>query len=289
MSLYENYIAIKYSCLAALLLCTAQVFAADSIGVVSQVEGTLMVKNNAGVTRVAATNTPIDVGDVLISQTESFAKIRFIDDSEITLKPDTQLKVEAFIYDKNSDSKQGALFSLRTGGVLVLTGLTAVNTSEGLKLLAPSLQDPIGTITADRKDYGIFYAEHKADSTKDGVAWYPSGGWPIILAMNETTTQTDAPLMLAQVGGNKTPPGLAAGLYVRVIDGIINLTNKGGSQSFTAGQFGYTASIVKPPVVVPANPGIKFSPPSSFSSSNSKTGNTDTKDSKPKTVDCEVR
>lgn len=281
MNLSENFIAIKYSCLAALLLCTAQVFAMDSVGVVSQVKGALLVKNNAGVTRVAAANTPIAVGDTLLSQTESFAKIRFIDDSEITLKPDTQLKVEAFVYDVKSDSKQGALFSLSTGGVLVITGLTAVNSSEGFKLLAPSLLDPIGTIVADRQDYGIFYAEHKADSTKEGVAWYPSSGWPIILAMNETTTLTDAPLMLAGLSA----PGLAAGLYVHVIDGVINTSNRGGSQSFTAGQFGYTANVIKPPVVVPTNPGLKFKPPETFSSDPGGAN----KASKAAAVDCEVR
>ncbi|MFM9913464.1 MAG: hypothetical protein ACKVN9_08020 [Methylophilaceae bacterium] len=279
---HQKLFAIKYSCLAALLLCTAQVFAADSIGVVSQVEGTLQVRNSVGVMRAAAANTPIDVGDTLLSQTGSFAKIRFIDDSELTLKPDTQLKVEAFIYDEKSDSKQGALFSLSTGGVLVLTGRTAVNTSEGFKLLAPSLQDPIGTITANRKDYGIFYVEHKADSTKDGVAWYPSNRRPIMLAMNETTTRTDAPLMLAG-GANQTQSGLAAGLYVSVIDGAINLSNKGGSTSFSAGQFGYTANAIKPPVLVPANPGIKFTAPATFSSS------TSSNKSGAKAVDCDVR
>jgi hypothetical protein len=59
--------------------------------------------------------------------------------------------------------------------------------------------------------------------------------------------------------------GLAPGLYVQVIDGLINLTNKGGSQNFSAGQFGYTPNLTQPPVVLPNNPGLQFTPPPAFS------------------------
>jgi hypothetical protein len=74
---------------------------------------------------------------------------------------------------------------------------------------------------------------------------------------------------------------------VSVIDGAINLSNKGGSQNFSAGQFGYTASNTKPPVVVPSNPGIHFTPPASFSSSSGPQGASGT--GKSTNVDCEVR
>jgi FecR-like protein len=59
--------------------------------------------------------------------------------------------------------------------------------------------------------------------------------------------------------------GLAPGLYVQVLDGVINLTNKGGSQNFSAGQFGFTPNFNQPPVVLPNNPGIQFTPPPAFS------------------------
>ena len=58
---------------------------------------------------------------------------------------------------------------------------------------------------------------------------------------------------------------LAPGLYVQVLDGVINLSNKGGSQNFSAGQFGFTPNFNQPPVVLPNNPGIQFSPPPAFS------------------------
>ena len=74
-----------------------------------------------------------------------------------------------------------------------------------------------------------------------------------------------------------------------VIDGAINLTNKGGSANFSAGQFGFTPSFNQPPVVLPVNPGIKFTPPPAFSAPPvSGTGGT-SGTTKSNTVDCEVR
>ena len=58
--------------------------------------------------------------------------------------------------------------------------------------------------------------------------------------------------------------GLPPGLYVQVLDGLINVTNPAGTTNFTAGQFGFTPSFKQPPVILPMNPGMKFTPPPAF-------------------------
>jgi hypothetical protein len=63
-------------------------------------------------------------------------------------------------------------------------------------------------------------------------------------------------------GAGGTPP--ANGLHVDVSDGMIILQNEGGSQNFSAGQFGYVPNMKAPPVIVPANPAVQFTPPPSF-------------------------
>ena len=80
------------------------------------------------------------------------------------------------------------------------------------------------------------------------------------IGIRGTTFQAD---IVPPAGGH---PGLAPGLYVQVIDGAINLTNKAGSQVFAAGQFGYVPSLNQPPVIVPKNPGLQFTPPPAFNS-----------------------
>lgn len=80
----------------------------------------------------------------------------------------------------------------------------------------------------------------------------------------------------------------APGLYVQVLDGLIHVTNPAGSSNFSAGQFGFTPSFKQPPVIVPTNPGIQFTPPPAFNVATgpSTSGGTAPK---PAAVDCEVR
>ena len=78
------------------------------------------------------------------------------------------------------------------------------------------------------------------------------------------------------------------GLYVQVLDGMVALSNPAGVQVFQAGQFGFTPNFQTPPVILPQNPGLKFSPPPVF---NTSTGTPPTASSagKANAVDCEVR
>lgn len=64
-------------------------------------------------------------------------------------------------------------------------------------------------------------------------------------------------------------PVLAPGLHVQVTDGVIVVTNSGGSLGFQAGQFGYVPSVNQPPVILPSDPGLQFTPPPSFGSGGS--------------------
>ncbi|WP_435469543.1 hypothetical protein [Variovorax sp. GB1P17] len=90
---------------------------------------------------------------------------------------------------------------------------------------------------------------------------------------------------------NNVPPvpgaGRAPGLYVQVLDGLIHVTNPAGTSNFSSGQFGYAPSFRQPPVMLPANPGIPFTPPPAFSSSTPVASNGGAP--KSNAVDCEVR
>lgn len=100
----------------------------------------------------------------------------------------------------------------------------------------------------------------------------------------------------AGAGGYLPPPpptaasqGVPPGLYVHVLDGHITFTNAGGTQQFAAGQFGYTSLPITPPVVLPANPGLQFSPPPAFNTSLAGVASANTTGSKVQEVDCTVR
>jgi hypothetical protein len=106
------------------------------------------------------------------------------------------------------------------------------------------------------------------------------------LASTATLAQVTIPSTAPRAPTPTLP--LAPGLYVVVLDGQIRASTPAGTTNFTAGQFGYTASVTKPPVVVPANPALKFTPPATFSATGPAAAN-NTSGSKSGAVDCVVR
>ncbi|MET3180118.1 UNVERIFIED_ORG: hypothetical protein ABIC43_003277 [Variovorax guangxiensis] len=90
----------------------------------------------------------------------------------------------------------------------------------------------------------------------------------------------------AQLVPAASAPVLPPGLYVQVIDGLINVSNKGGSTNFAPGQFGFTPTPSQAPITLPKNPGIPFTPPVAFTRPPVSGSSAPPKSSG---VDCEVR
>ncbi len=275
--------------------------AAQVVGTVINLSGPLLSKKVDGTVKILSQKSEVEQGDTLVSEKATYARIKFIDNSEITLRPSSQLKIDNFSYDEAKPENDSAVFSLIKGGLRSITGALGKRNKERV-----GLNTPTATIGIRGTTYIVQYVAPDEVTEKSTEVSQAAYVFASVAALAPTQTDTAAnqtisdapsmvagsgavPLLLAQNGPvGPGAGGLAPGLYVHVIDGIINLTNKGGSQSFAAGQFGYTASIVKPPVVVPVNPGIQFSPPPAFSSSTAPQVSS-TASSKPKTVDCEVR
>lgn len=312
--------------LVLLLLCAG--LAQAEAGKVINLSGPLFSVAGDGSRRVLSVGSNIEPGDTLMTEEKTYARVKFTDNSEIVLRPKTQMKIESYAFVQTEPKSDGVVFNLLKGALRAVSGLigkrgnqdayklqteTATIGIRGTTFVAEFVPfDPADAAVASVDEAPPAFALlweplpllALADTLTDTLTELPPGSrshnrLPLQFALNSALadTATDAlpsylshdtrpPLLLVQNAGSGV---LAAGLYVHVIDGIINLSNKGGTQNFSAGQFGYTASVVKPPVVVPVNPGIKFTPPPAFSSSAAPQGGTTTSSAKPKTVDCEVR
>jgi hypothetical protein len=109
------------------------------------------------------------------------------------------------------------------------------------------------------------------------------------LASSAALAQSAPSLPLpSSIARPSTSPPLAPGLYVSVIAGLINVSNRGGTSQFTAGQFGFTATPTQPPIMVPKIP-IQFPLPPSFSGLSSASGAGSGSGARANTVDCEIR
>jgi hypothetical protein len=264
-----------------MLFCVAGAsWAAQVAGTVVQLSGPLLAKKADGAVRILSMKSEVESGDTLVTEKNTYAMVKFIDNSEITLKPSTTFKVENFSYDAGKPEGDNASFNLVKGGLRSVTGLLGKRNKEKFAMKTPSATIGIRGTT--------FIAEW-VEPSPEAVAQAAAARQAWLMA--STAALGDSfpvqPLMLAQ-GPNSLPSGtLQPGLYVQVIDGLIQLSNRGGAQQFAAGQFGYTASFTQPPVVVPKNPGLQFTPPPAFSST--PTGSTSTGPAKSNSVDCEVR
>jgi hypothetical protein len=266
---------LKLLCLLALLCATALAHAAAIVGTVMNLSGPLLAKKADGKAMILSVKSSIEQGDILITEKDTYARVRFVDNSEMTLKPNTQLKIDNFVFDEQKKEDDQAKFSLVKGGLRAVTGALGKRSKERFGMNTPTATIGIrGT---------IFIADY-VEPDVEAVAAYIRAS----VAANDDIGPIE-PLQLAQL----TPPvpalpKLAPGLYVQVLDGMIHLTNPAGTQNFSAGQFGYVASFSTPPIILPQNPGLQFTPPPAFNSS-SPNDSTASNGGKSNNIDCEVR
>ena len=231
----------------SLLLWTVVALAAQA-GSVSHLSGPLAAHRADGV-KALSIGSKIDEGDTIVTEKRTYARLKFNDGSEVTLKPSTQFKVEQFRFEQGKPSDDTASFNLIKGGLRSITGQVGKRGNQD----SYQMKTPTATIGIRGT---IFTADYVSPDEQSEGPFIP-----VLVALAETAVRSDAPMLMAQA------QSLAPGLYVHVLDGMINLTNQGGARNFSAGQFGYTPSFRQPPVVVPSNPGIQYTPPPSFSSS----------------------
>ncbi|RJF99221.1 FecR family protein [Noviherbaspirillum saxi] len=292
MRLQRSFTATKSLVFLGTLCAATFAYAAQVAGTVTNLSGPLLAKKPDGTVKVLSAKSQVEEGDTLITEKDTYARIKFVDNSEITLRPGTQMKIDSFSFDEEKPENDSATFNLVKGGLRAITGTLGKRNKERFGMNTPTATIGIrGTIFVAeyippaQPDLAAYAAASVASvgsySNALPVSDAPAGGLPLaVLPMRETGS-----LLLAQAPDG----GRAPGLYVQVLDGVIHLSNRGGSQSFSAGQFGFSPSRLLPPVLLPNNPGIRFSPPPAFSSSTGPQTGSGGNLTNSSNVDCEVR
>ncbi len=111
---------MKRVLLAAALLLP---FFAFAEGTVQNLSGTLSVQRPDGSVRLLAEKSTVNEGDLLNTQKDSYAQIVFTDGGRVTLRPNTQVKLESYKYSKEEPQRDSFIFSLIKGGLRSVTGL----------------------------------------------------------------------------------------------------------------------------------------------------------------------
>ncbi|MBI4808961.1 MAG: FecR domain-containing protein [Nitrosomonadales bacterium] len=97
--------------------------AEDVAGKVGYMSGALVSQRVDGTVKVMGPNAEIFEGDLLVTAKDSYAQVVMNDGSKMTLRPDSNLKIEAFQFKKESPLTDNAVFRLLKGGFRTVTGL----------------------------------------------------------------------------------------------------------------------------------------------------------------------
>jgi hypothetical protein len=209
----------------ALGLLWTPVAQAATAGQITHLSGTLSAKRADGTSKLLAVKSEVMEGDTLGTESETYARIKFIDGGEVVLRPGTQLKIENYAYNAAKPESDNVVMSMFKGGLRAVTGLLGKRSREKV-----SFQTETATIGIRGTHFGALLCRNDCS------------GVP--------TT------------GGRAP---ANGLHVDVTNGSISMSNGAGSVQINAGQFGYVASAGTPPTIVPPQQGIQVTMPSSIS------------------------
>ena len=189
-------------------------FAGVKAGTVTHLSGPLFVKKADKTTKALSINSIVEDGDILVTEKRTYARIKFMDNGEITLRPGSQLKISNFHFDQAAPQKDSAVFDLVKGGIRSVTGLVGKRGNQN----SYRMETPNAVCGVRGTTYECRICEGNCGSIPNGM-------------------------------------------YLLVLDGIVNVSNKAGSQNVLAGQYVYVQTSMAIPTILPKDPGINFRPP----------------------------
>lgn len=210
---------------ASLVLLLAGVAHAGTAGQVTHLSGTLSVKKADGTSKLLSIKSEVQEGDLLTTEADTYARVKFVDGAEVVLRPGTQLKVATYSYSENKPQTDNVFLSLLKGGLRAVTGLIGKRNHD-----AVSFSTATATIGIRGTHFGALYCNNDC------------GGVPTV--------------------SGKPPEN---GLHVDVADGAILVRNSAGQQQIGAGQFGFVRDATSPPAIVLPKQGVQVTMPTNIS------------------------
>jgi hypothetical protein len=212
--------------LAAALLAPLLAFAQ---GHVQHLSGTLYVQRADGSIRLLSEKSQVQVGDVVSTERETYAQLNMTDGGKITLRPNTQLRIEGYQFSETEPEKDNFVFALLKGGLRAVTGLIGKRVNRD----AYRLRTATATVGIRGTDFNAIEVPP------------PASGQP---------ASASAP---------------APGVYVVVSDGMVVVISGGLDLLAGAGQTAYSSSADLPAIIIPRPPNLpEIKPPASFGSNN---------------------
>jgi hypothetical protein len=105
------------------IIATMAEAAEEAAGRVGYMSGALVAQRADGTVKVLAPKSEVYAGDMLITAKDSYAQVKMNDGTQMTLRPDSNLRIEAYRFRQEAPQADNAVFRLLKGGFRTLTGL----------------------------------------------------------------------------------------------------------------------------------------------------------------------
>ncbi len=204
-----------------LLACQMPAVANDVVATISDLQGTLSAQHADGNAALLAESSAVFENDVLSTEANSYARLKFIDQSEVVLRPNSSLTIESFKYPNQQAELGSILLRLIKGSLRKITGEIGHKVPDQDQLITP-----VATIGIRGTHYGLLFCQDDC---------------------SEIPTVSGKPL--------------ANGLHVDVLEGAIALQNSGGELRVAAGEFAFVADPEHEPAQVSSQQGIQITIP----------------------------
>jgi hypothetical protein len=140
-------------------LAAAASAALAAAGTVAQLSGTLSVKKPDGSVRILSQKSEVQNGDTLNTERDSYAQIRFVDGAQMTMKPNTSIKLDDIRFTEDMQQEDSFVFGLLKGGLRAVTGLVGKRSKDKYQ---------VGTATATIGIRGTTFAAEDCLSNREG-------------------------------------------------------------------------------------------------------------------------
>lgn len=221
---------IRQIVLLALLLASWHAWAADT-GRVVQLVGTVSLQRPDGAVKVLSLDSTVMTGDIVSTQKNSTVRISFGDGGQLSLRPETQIKIESYNYEEQAPEKDSMSYSILKGGLRAITGLIGKRGNRD----AYKAKATEATIGIRGTKFGMLSCKRETGQILSDE----------VLKLCSCTGLADAKRTL--------PDG---GLYVDVTEGSIGVTNNSGTTVLDAGESVCIADENTPPQKLPGVPGL---------------------------------
>lgn len=221
--------AARFALVWSLIWLALPAVAADPAGHVSHLQGILAAERD-GARTLLALQSQVQDGDQLDTAQNSYARVHFLDDSELILRPDSRVKVAGYHFVADDPDQDRSVIELLKGGLRRVSGLIGKRNPP-----QDTLHTPVAIIGIRGTHYGMLLCQGDCDHiiTADGVP-------------------------------------LRDGLHIDVEQGQIAVNNGAGEVTVQAGQFAFIPDNVTPPKVVPPREGVRVTAPAAILRNNGR-------------------